>query len=63
MNLCNCSSGCELVTLASTLSCIIAKNLDTDDIDTLGNFFSTLGANLSTIASVQSACENKADIL
>lgn len=39
MNSCNCLSGCELVTLASTLSCIIAQNLSPDDIGTLGNFF------------------------
>ncbi len=58
MNSCNCPSGCELVTLASTLSCILAKNLSSDDINTLGDFFSSLGSNLSLIADAQSACEN-----
>lgn len=58
MNSCDCPSGCELVTLAATLSCIIAKNLNTNDVNTLGNFFSALGSNLSTIADVRSSCEN-----
>ncbi len=58
MNSCNCPSGCELVTLASTLSCIIAKNLSPNDIGTLGDFFSALGSNLSVIADVQSSCKN-----
>ena len=59
MNSCNCLSGCELVTLASTLSCFIAQNLSPDDIGTLGNFFSAIGANLSVIADMQSSCSNQ----
>lgn len=58
MNSCKCLSGCELVTLANTVACIISKDLTTDEIDVLGNFFSALGSNLSTIASVQSMCED-----
>ncbi len=58
MNSCDCLSGCELVTLASTLSCIIAKNLSPDNITTLGDLFSAIGANLSVIADVQSSCSN-----
>ncbi len=58
MNTCNCLSGCELVTLASTLSCIIAKNLSLDDINILAGFLSSLGDNLATIAAVESACED-----
>lgn len=42
MNSCKCPSGCELVTLANTLACIMSKNLNSDDTDTLGNFFSAL---------------------
>ena len=42
MNSYNCLSGCELVTLANTIACIISKNLTTNDIDTLGNFFSAI---------------------
>lgn len=44
-------SGCELVAFAAILSIYIAQGLTADEIDTLGNFFSALGANLSTIAS------------
>lgn len=58
MNSCNCPSGCELVTLASTLSCIIAKNLSIDDINILASFLSALGDNLATIAAVQSSCDS-----
>lgn len=46
-------SGCELVSLAAILSVTIANNFTSDEVDTLGNFFSALGSNLSTIASVQ----------
>ncbi len=59
MNSCKCLSGCELVTLASTLSCLIAKNLCPDDISTLGDFFSAIGSNLSVIADVQSDCQTE----
>lgn len=58
MNSCNCPSGCELVTLANTISCIIAKNLSLNDITILGAFLTSLGDNLATIAAVQSACES-----
>ena len=44
-------SGCELVTLASIIAILISSELSSDEIDTLGNFFSALGSNLSTIAS------------
>lgn len=47
-------SGCELVALAAVLSVSISKDLSPDEIDTLGNFFSALGSNLSTIATAQS---------
>lgn len=47
----NSLTGCELVALASYSSVIISQNLTSDEIDTLGNFFSALGSNLSTIAS------------
>lgn len=39
MNSCNSPSGCELVTLANTLSCALAKNLSTDDVNLLVAFF------------------------
>lgn len=46
-------SGCELVTLASILSIYISNDLSPHEIDTLGNFFSALGSNLSTIATAE----------
>lgn len=46
-------SGCELVGLASIVAISISQNLSPDEIDTLGNFFSALGANLSTIATAE----------
>lgn len=48
-------SGCELVALASVLAIIISENVSNDETDTLGNFFSALGSNLSTIASADNA--------
>ena len=44
-------SGCELVAISSIIAIKIAEGLSQDEIDTLGNFFSALGANLSTIAT------------
>lgn len=44
-------SGCELVALAGIISVAISSNLSCDEVDVLGNFFSALGSNLSTIAS------------
>lgn len=43
-------SGCELVALASILAIAIAEELESDEVDLLGNFFSALGSNLSTIS-------------
>lgn len=51
-------SGSELVTLASTLSIYISKDLTPDDLAKLGSFFTTLGDNLSLI-SIQVDSNNK----
>ena len=53
INCLNDLSGCELVTLASIISIFISQGLTPDEIDTLGNFFSALGSNLSTIATAE----------
>lgn len=50
-------SGAELVTLSSILAIIISQELTPDEIDTLGNFLSALGSNLSTIASADAEDE------
>lgn len=51
----NSLSGCELVALATYFSVIISQNLTPEEIDVLGNFFSALGSNLSTIAITHGA--------
>ena len=40
----------EIIFLASSISLAIAKGKTVDEIDLLGNFFSAIGQNLSTIA-------------
>lgn len=45
--------GYKLVTLANTLSIFISENFSVTEIDILGNFFSSLGSNLNTIAAAQ----------
>ena len=42
--------GNDLVLLSSVISVIISEDLSSEELDILGNFFSTLGSNLSTIA-------------
>lgn len=44
-------SGAELVLLSSILAIVISENLNNADINTLGDFLSSLGQNLTTIAS------------
>ena len=51
-------SGAELVTLSSALAITISQGLSPDEIDTLGNFLSSLGSNLSTIASANIEQDN-----
>lgn len=49
-------SGYELVALAALLAAYFSQGLTSSEIDTLGNFFSALGENLSTIGGAM--CEN-----
>lgn len=42
-------SGCELVALASIIAIEISKGLTADEINTLGNFFTAIGSNLTAI--------------
>ena len=57
MEFLNDLSGCELVTFATVFSIAISKGLNSSEIDTLGNFFTAVGTNLTTIAS---ACNSDA---
>ena len=50
----NSLSGCELVALAGIIAVSLSSNLSVEDTNTLGNFFSALGQNLSTIADASS---------
>lgn len=53
----NSLSGCELILLASLISISIAKDLDDEELNILGNFLSSLGANLCTISSAGGLCK------
>lgn len=46
-------NGCELVTLISTLACIIAQDKTTDEITLLAVIFTQLGDSLATIATTR----------
>lgn len=54
MDYLNALSGAELVALAAIISIFISDGLNANEIDTLGNFFTALGTNLTTIASSNS---------
>lgn len=47
-------SSCELVTLVSTLSCIIADNSTDDELSLLSAVFTQLGDSLTTILTCRS---------
>ena len=49
-------SGCELIALASIIAIILSEGKTSEQIDLLGNFFSTIGQNLSTIALDNTEC-------
>lgn len=51
MNFLNNLSGQELVSFAAIFSILISQGLTPDEIDTLGNFLTAVGTNLTTIAS------------
>ena len=42
---------CELVTLVSTLACVIAQDKTPDELALIGSIFNQLGDSLSTIAA------------
>ena len=49
----------ELVLFATEISILIADNKTSDELDLLGNFFSTIGQNLSTMAITNSTVEKE----
>ena len=50
-------AGADLVTYSTIISILLAQNLNSDDIDLLGNFISCIGQNLSAIALLKQKCE------
>ena len=48
-------SGCELIALSSILAIMISQGLDSNEIGTLANFFSSLGDNLGIISNTSSS--------
>ncbi len=48
-------SSCELVTLISTLSCLIADNSTDDELSILSAVFTQLGDSLTTILACRSS--------
>jgi len=52
-------SSCELVTLISTLACVINECCESEEIALLGVIFTQLGDTLLTIAEHESFCQSK----
>lgn len=52
-------NSCELVTLISTLSCVIANNSTDDELSLLSAFFVQLGDSLATILACRSTNNNQ----
>lgn len=46
-------SGCELIALSGLISVSIARGLSADELSVLGSFVTTIGDNLSLLASRQ----------
>jgi hypothetical protein len=53
-----CCPGDDLVLLAALIAISIARDADTDTLNILGSFYSSLGQNLSTIAAKRQLCED-----
>lgn len=52
-------SSSNLIGLSSSLAILLSEELSTDEISLLGAFFTTLGDNLSLIATRQSIDDSK----
>ena len=57
-NVCDCT-GNSIVLLSSAISIILAKDLNSDEQNLLGNFLQAVGQNLEIISSQTSYCANK----
>lgn len=55
----DCTDPEELVLIATAVSIAISKNLTTNQVNSIGNFFEMLGQNMLTIAAQRVLYENK----
>ncbi|WP_416200478.1 MAG: hypothetical protein ACFWUD_04955 [Thermocaproicibacter melissae] len=53
-----CCPGDDLVLLAALIAISISRDVDTDTLNLLGSFYSSLGQNLSTIAAKRQQCDD-----
>lgn len=58
MDFLNNLSGSELVTFSALFSILLSNGLTSSEIDTLGNFLTAVGTNLTTIAAAKGDNEN-----
>ena len=49
---------CELVTLVSTLSCIISENFNDDELSLISALLVQLGDSIASILATRSFCNN-----
>lgn len=56
-------SPAEITILASIVSIIIANDMTPSDVENLGNFITAIGGNLTLIASLEQAEQEKQDKL
>ncbi len=50
---------CELVTLANIISVSLAQNLSSDELASLGGFFTILGDSLAVLSVSSNNCDKK----
>ena len=50
---------CELVTLANIISVSLAQNLSSDELASLGGFFTILGDSLALLSVSSNNCDKK----
>lgn len=49
----------QLVLAANAVTVALSKNLSANEENVLGNFFSLIGASLSTLAAIDQSCETQ----
>lgn len=54
---------CDLVTLVSTLACVIAQDKTPDELALLASVFNQLGDSLATIAACKIKCNDTNEVI